>query len=187
MENWKLIDGFGGKFAININGEVKNNHSGKLVAQYDNGKGYKKVHLWADGIGESRFYVHRLVADAFIPNRGIKQEVNHKDGNPSNNHVSNLEWVDSRENTKHAVYRGALCPWGNKAKPIEAINIQNGDILRFATISEAERTLGSRHITDVLKGKRRVCKGYTFRYIEGGDACADFEYISTEREAKIVS
>lgn len=187
METWKLIDGFEGKYAVNRNGDVKNLKSGNLVKQRDNGVGYKKVYLWADGIGESRMYVHRLVASAFLPNKGNRKEVNHIDGNPANNNVSNLEWVSSSENTKHAIYSGALCAWGNKARPIEAISLDGGNVLRFATISEAEKAIGSRHITDVLKGKRKMCKGYTFRYIEGGDARANFEYISSEREAEAVS
>ena len=180
METWKTIDGYNGKYAVSNKGDVKNLQNGKLVPQYDNGVGYKKVHLWKDGIGESRLYVHRLVAKTFIPHSAGREEVNHVDGNHSNNNVENLEWVTSSENSKHAVYRGALCAWGNKAKPIETTNIETGEVVKFATISEAERALGSRHIVDVLKGRRTTCKGHTFRYIEGGDACADFEYISTK-------
>lgn len=179
MEKWIPIKGWEDKYAVSDAGNVKNLISGKIIAQYSNGVGYKKVHLWRDGLGDTKVYVHRLVAHAFLQYRGANMEVNHKDGNPANNSADNLEWVTSSENTKHAVYRGSLCAWGNKAKPIEAYNITTGTTVRFATISEAERALGSRHITDVLKGKRKQCKGYSFRYIDGGDAYADFEYIST--------
>ena len=180
MEIWKPINGWEHKYAVSDNGNVKNIINGKMLPQHDNGVGYKKVHLWRDGAGEKRAYVHRLVADAFIPRNGGRNEVNHKDGNHANNAVGNLEWVTSSENTKHAVYRGDLCAWGNRAKPIEARCLESGEIVRFATISEAEKIIGSRHITDVLKGKRTHCKGYTFRYLEGGDACADFDYFSTQ-------
>lgn len=186
MELWKDVKGYEGLYAISDLGRVKSFVSHKILSPRDNGQGYGKVGLCKDMVTKNR-YVHRLVAEAFIPNPHNKTEVNHKDGDPSNNHVSNLEWVTSSENTKHAVYKGALCAWGNKAKPIEAISIENGTTLRFATISEAERALGSRHIVDVLKGRRKLCKGYTFRYIEGGDAYADFEYISSERETENVS
>lgn len=179
MEIWKQITGWEEKYAISDTGKVKNLISGRLVLQHDNGVGYKRVLLWRDGVGGEKAYVHRLVADAFLPGRGNRTEVNHIDGVRSNNVATNLEWVTSSENTKHAIYRGALCAWGNRAKPIEAHCLKTGETIRFATISEAERAIGSRHITDVLKGKRNQCKGYTFRYIEGGDAYADFDYIST--------
>ena len=62
---------------------------------------YKQVSLWKENKGTS-YYVHRLVAEAFIPNPESKPEVNHIDGNRQNNHISNLEWVTSGENSLHA-------------------------------------------------------------------------------------
>lgn len=177
MEHWANVEQYEGLYVISDHGRVKNVVTGKVLSPVNNGKGYYKVELFKDRIGK-RLYIHRMVAEAFLP-RSNKKEVNHKDGNPSNNCVTNLEWVSSSENSKHAVYTGALKAWGNKAKPIEAISISDGTVIKFATISEAERCLKTKHITTVLKGKRHQAKGYTFRYIEGGDACANFEYIST--------
>lgn len=66
---------------------------------------YKQVSLWKENKGTS-YYVHRLVAEAFIPNPEGKPEVNHIDGNRQNNHIYNLEWVTSGENSLHASKTG---------------------------------------------------------------------------------
>ena len=66
---------------------------------------YKQVSLWKENKGTS-YYIHRLVAEAFIPNPEGKPEVNHIDGNRQNNHISNLEWVTSGENSLHASKTG---------------------------------------------------------------------------------
>lgn len=66
---------------------------------------YKQVSLWKENKGTS-YYVHRLVAEAFIPNPEGKPEVNHIDGNRQNNNISNLEWVTSGENSLHASKTG---------------------------------------------------------------------------------
>lgn len=66
----------------------------------NNGNGYKFVFLKRGG-ERTKFFVHRLVAQAFIPNAEDKPIVNHKDLNRSNNHITNLEWVTDSENVKH--------------------------------------------------------------------------------------
>lgn len=179
MEIWKAVKGYEGLYLISDKGRVKNAITGKILSPQNNSMGYFRVELWSGRRGK-RKYVHRMVAEAFLPNPHSKAEVNHKDFNPSNNNAENLEWVTSSENTRHAVYKGSLNAWGNKAKPIEATNIETGETVRFPTISEAEKAIGSRHINLVLKGKRKQCKGYTFKYIKGGDANANFEYICSE-------
>lgn len=65
-------------------------------------KGIRKTFLDKQGYVLCNYRVHRLVALAFIPNPLNLPEVNHKDGNKSNNHVENLEWVTSSQNKKHA-------------------------------------------------------------------------------------
>ena len=80
---------------------------------YKNHKGYLKVGLMKDGVYR-KYRVHRLVAEAFIPNPNGCPEVNHIDGNKANNSFSNLEWVTSIQNQEHEIkmkqrFGGAKC------------------------------------------------------------------------------
>ena len=74
---------------------VSRNKKYGIVTYYDNAK-------------QKRPYVHRLIAEAFIPNIDNKSQVNHIDGNPLNNKVENLEWVTAKENMQHAYKTGLM-------------------------------------------------------------------------------
>lgn len=94
-------------YEVSDNGEVRSLITGKTLAQFKNNSGYYRVSLWRDNSGRNEL-VHRLVAEAFIPNPLGKRTVNHKDGDKSNNSVENLEWMTGRENTRHASTNGLL-------------------------------------------------------------------------------
>ena len=68
---------------------------------------------WYENKEHKLAYVHRLVAEAFVPNPNRKKEVNHIDGNKQNNAASNLEWATRRENTIHAYANGLINPMRN--------------------------------------------------------------------------
>lgn len=177
MEKWKDIEGYEGLYRISTEGRVWSNYKKRILQNRINNKGYLYVELRKGSCGKKGL-VHRLVATAFVPRREGANEVNHIDSNPLNCSVENLEWVTSSENTKHAIYKGRLNAWGNPARPVESTDVETGETIRFATLSQAEVYFGSRHIVDVLKGRRKTCKGNTFRYLsdEGGDASVDFNY-----------
>lgn len=100
MEQWKIVQDFENYLISNL-GNVKTVNGKPKKIVYDN-KGYGRVELWKNNKGR-KFRVHRLVAEAFIPNPLGKEQVNHIDGNKKNNCVSNLEWVSPKENIRHAI------------------------------------------------------------------------------------
>lgn len=106
---WRTIADTDGMYLVSNFGEVFSMKSRKMLKAQDDKDGYKRLAIvMKDGSIKFR-RVHNLVADAFIPNYGNKEQVNHKDLNRANNNVLNLEWVTAQENTDHKMLhiRGA--------------------------------------------------------------------------------
>ena len=99
---FSYVPGFEGLYSINENGEVFNERTGKKLKPYSNSDGYKYVKLCDRG-RKKCFRVHRLVAEAFVPNPNNKRYVNHVDHDKTNNKAENLEWVTAQENTDHEI------------------------------------------------------------------------------------
>lgn len=103
-EIWKDIDGYNGRYQVSTLGRVRN-HQGRIMKPYIQNNGYLMVKL----VGWQRHWlVHRLVAITFIPNPMNLPVVNHLDSNRTNNCVSNLEWVTTKQNVAHAKAFGRM-------------------------------------------------------------------------------
>lgn len=95
-------------YEITKTGEIINLKTGRILKPQLNSKGYLRVQLCG-----KRYFVHRLVAEKYLPNPNNLEQVNHKDGNKTNNNIENLEWVSNQTNRTHAVEHG-LHPSGEK-------------------------------------------------------------------------
>ena len=116
-EEWRPVVDFEDYYEVSSYGDIRSldrevyrvtgsfTKKGKLLTANITPKGYCRIQLTAPGVKRSMF-VHRIVAEAFIPNPDLKPEVNHKDGDKRNNFVGNLEWATESENQKHAYDTG---------------------------------------------------------------------------------
>jgi hypothetical protein len=180
MEEWKPVKDFDGWYEISNLGNVRSvqriiqhkpdrfsskgkiqvNES-KVRVQSANKSGHMHVQLYRNSKPVKR-YVHRLVAEAFIPNPDNKPNVNHIDGNPKNNHYSNLEWCTQKENIRHSFNTG-LTP---TKKRVKSISLITGNETEYESIAVAARTLGISHtgIVQQLKGRAKSCNGCKWEY-----------------------
>lgn len=144
------------KYFVYENGDVINSNTNKIIKQQDNGNGYKKVTLTINGV-QIQKYVHRLVGELFLLNKSI--QINHKDGDKSNNNVSNLEWVTNSENQIHAhkigLKKNGNQLWNGKFSKddIEKIKqLKKDGVLQYKIAEIMGTTKGT--ISSILTGKR---------------------------------
>lgn len=103
MEEWREIKDYEGLYEVSTLGRVRSFHKeevGMVMCVYTHWKGYKFIYICKNG-QRKKFFVHRLVACAFIPNPENHPIVNHKDLDKANNMLSNLEWCDESANMIH--------------------------------------------------------------------------------------
>lgn len=171
MEKWKDVENTNGKIQVSNYGRIRSLLKGSpyILKQSKDEKGYLRVKVTIDRKVYS-FKVHRLVAKAFIPNDNNLPQVNHKDGDKSNNNYLNLEWISNYDNAHHAIENGLwtnvfdTLQKSNKSKMKAVIAVKGNERMRFESISDAEKYFQSRHITDVCKGKREHVKGWKLAY-----------------------
>jgi hypothetical protein len=115
----KLIKGFN-DYSITMDGQVFSHKTNKFKKSFALQTGYVFIQLYK-GNKKKNYYIHRLVAEAYLINIESKIQVNHIDGNKSNNNISNLEWVTPKENMKHSLDKGLRQKYYPQSNPYKLI------------------------------------------------------------------
>lgn len=164
QEQWKDIKGYEGIYQISNLGRIKNLNTNKILFKAPDKSGYIRIHLYKNGSFKA-FGVHRLVADAFIPNPNNKKHVNHIDENKSNNCVSNLEWATPKENNNH----GSRTTRQSNSKKIKIKCVELDMVFDSAKDASEILNVDRSSITACCKGKRKTVGGYHFKYVNPKD------------------
>ena len=186
-EEWRDIEGYEGLYQVSNLGRVKSlkYNKVKILSPSKGNHGYLSVMLCKDGICKN-IRIHRLVANAFIPNLDDKPYVDHIDTDRTNNNVSNLRWVTAKENndnelTKEKYKRKAkeLYDLGKANKPIGTKGSDNPKSKKVVQLSlegdficvwdsirgTEEGGFRCRHVCDCCRGKRKTHKGFKWMYL----------------------
>ena len=135
----------------------------KLLSCFDNGNGYKYITTSVNGVRRNK-YVHRLIAEAFCDRPSGCNEVNHINGDKSDNSHTNLEWVTSKENSVHASLNNLLKKGVNHYKfiaPVHAYKDGFG-LVMFGKKQINSSDFSSSCVYDCLNGKAKKHKGFVF-------------------------
>ena len=162
-EIWKSCPGFETLYEVSTFGNVRSKKTNKPKKGRDNGHGYLSVAIYKNNKCSNK-YIHRLVAETFIPNPDNKPQVNHKNGNKGDNRVENLEWCSSSENAQHAIKVLKTKPGrgSRKAKNIRCIETNEVfySSLEFRRITGLDGTA----IRNCLCGKAKTAWGFHWEY-----------------------
>lgn len=178
MERWEPLKGFEGLYEISNYGQVKSIRRAKvkILKQRDNSKGYPRVNLAGANGRQKDYFVHRLVAEQFIPHDEKLNVVNHLDFNPHNNNVENLEWTTQLENMRYSYRNGRFLrtkEWKNnlrktnekKGKAVIGTPIDGGKEIYFICLNDV-KTKGflPSSVCNCCKRKQKTHKNYFWRY-----------------------
>lgn len=164
-EVWKDVVGYEGLYKVSNLGNVYSNYTHRNLCCGKTQDGYVYASLTKNKHRNNKF-VHRLVAEAFIDNPDNLPVVNHKDENPQNNNVCNLEWCSYKYN---ATYNNAHIKRGdNMSKPVYAYDKNGTLIKKYKSAREAHRETGFSHgdISQCCNGYRYALNDTVWSYVE---------------------
>ena len=169
---WKPVLGYEGLYEVNQFGQIRNKDGQIMRQRLKKAKYtvYKKVSLYKDG-KYKHLYVHRIVAQAFIPNPQGFELINHKDEDGTNNAVDNLEWCDRSYNATYGtspkkISKASKGRESEKRIAVYATNKSGDSAGEWDSITEAAKDVGcsTSEISGALKGKRKTVKGLIWNY-----------------------
>lgn len=164
QEVWKDVVGFESRYMVSNMGNVYSKKTKKLLSPGKTGSGYLQVCCCVKMVPK-HISVHRLVAEAFLPNELNKREVNHINGIKTDNRASNLEWATSQENSVHSWENGLQI--NKQKKPVEQI-LNGKAVATYESATEASSKTGINRsqICMVCIGKTgfKTAGGFSWRY-----------------------
>lgn len=173
---WSPVLGFEGLYEVSSLGQIRN-QKGEILKQGIKRTPctcYKVVHLWKDGAYYTK-YVHRLIAEAFIPNPDNLPMINHKDEDGTNNLICNLEWCTREYNVNYgtAKERRAKKICGReseKRKPVLQYDLNGNFVARHNSVADAANSTGcsTNEISKVCLGRRKTAKGFVWKHATAG-------------------
>lgn len=177
QEIWRDIEGFVGHYKVSNKGRVKSLcGTPKILSQKTSNCGYKQAHLSKNNKAK-RYSVHRLVGKAFVDNPRNKPQINHKNGDKTDNRAENLEWCTASENQLHAFSTG-LAPRTSEKKK-QHINRQRRLVgrpvinldtkLSYSSANFAEKMTGisNASISQNCRGISKTAGGYRWEFLYG--------------------
>jgi len=176
-EEWRTIAGWEDRYEVSSFGRVRRITGGKgavigrilktsnCAGKTIRGGAYHTLYLSRPGHAQVPKYVHRLVALAFLPSQPDGHQLNHKDGDKSNNRADNLEWVTPSQNIQHAIHRG-LFPVGEESTSAKLTNAQSDAIKHRHSAGETQLSIAhsfgisQSQVSRIVSGRQRHHSSY---------------------------
>jgi len=172
---WKEVKGTNGLYLVSEDGQIFSVQSNRVLKSQRQKNGYYRIELNYGGKSHREF-IHRLVAEAFIPNPNNYPVVNHKDENPSNNHADNLEWCTHEYNSNYGTRNERIVAnreykigWNHaQSKPVKQFDLDGNLIHEYGSCGMAAILTGLdvKSISKCALGKLKQYAGYGWSYTD---------------------